>query len=143
MLLTALAPTNAPTKAPTKAPTVNNQPTVPPTSPPASANFNVQLTGMSLSDWDGTAELNFKTTVAANSGNFCGLSGTAICTSEDVFVTSAVRRAIAVEYKLMVSSAAAATSAASELTTYMGSSNFVSDLQETGGGMLTSTIATQ
>ena len=81
--------------------------------------------------------------MAANVGNLCGLSGTTTCTSEDVLVTSAVRRAITVEYKLMVSSAAAATSAASESTTYMGSSSFVSDLQATGGGILTSTIVTQ
>ena len=81
--------------------------------------------------------------VAANAGSFCGFSGTDICTSEDVVVTSAYRRAISVEYKLMVLNAAAATSVASELTTYMGSSSFVSDLQETGGGILTSTITSQ
>ena len=66
--------------------------------------------------------------MATNAGNFCGVAGTAQCTTEDVIIIIAARRDISVSYKLMVYSENAATLAATVLTTYMDSHTFVSDL---------------
>ena len=75
--------------------------------------------------------------VATNAGTHCGPHGTSICSALAVTVRAFARRDISVSFQLNVNSASAIRLARSTLSTYLVSSQFVTDLNNEGGGQCT------
>jgi hypothetical protein len=122
--------TSAPTVTPTPAPTAG-----------FNANFTITLGGISVSSFDSTAQQSFKSVVATNAGSHCGSSGSSICSALDVTISAFARRDIAVSFQLNTNSQSAATEARSTLSTYLESSQFVTDLNNEGGVLASVTSA--
>lgn len=112
------------------------QPTTVSTASQTSANFVVELGGISSDSFDSDAQASFRAVVSNNAGAVCGTSGARACTSTDVTINSYARRSISIDYSLQVSSSAAANSASTTLQAYMSSDAFGADLEAQGGGLL-------
>jgi len=118
--------------------TTTAAPTVMPTTAPTgqhNAAFSANLYGIALSDFDATAKASFMSVVATNAGTHCGPHGTSICSALAVTVRAFARRDISVSFQLNVNSASAIRLARSTLSTYLVSSQFVTDLNNEGGGL--------
>ena len=89
--------------------------------------------------------------VAANAGSNCGSSGTSVCTSDDITISSYsrsscycseyrsevfvwIRRTISVIFTVGMYNSDSADTAVSTLSSYMGSTTFATDLVAMGGG---------
>jgi len=104
-------------------------------------SYTVVLAGVSASNWDSTAENNFKSEVASSAGLVCGSFANATCTADDVVITSSARRNLEVNFYINVYSSAAATSAVTTLSAHIASSAFATALAATGGGLASVTSA--
>lgn len=119
----------APTAVPTPAPTM-----------PARVEAAVVLLGISVDQFNATAQLNFRTTVASASGSVCGPAGayfneTRSCLESDVIITSSVRRDVSVSFYVVTATWEESIVLAARLSPYVNSQNFTSDLVAQGGAL--------
>jgi len=99
------------------------------------ANFVIELVGLLSGDWDSATEDSFKNLIANAMGSICGSDGSSACTSAEVTVSGVSRRSVSVTYSVKAYTASSAATAETTLTTYMGTTAFVADLQAAGGNL--------
>merc|ERR1711988_1211971 len=94
-----------------------------------------QLTGITASDFTESAQVEFKEVIASNAAPSCGPYGTLPCSASDVSIVSFSRRStLDVQWSLQVTDLSAAEARA-QLTTYVNSATFSSDLKAKGGSL--------
>merc|ERR1712195_336054 len=108
--VTSSSPSDMPSSSPSNAPTAATEVTYLLNT----VSYTVVLAGVSASNWDSTAESNFKSEVASSAGLVCGSFANATCTAADVVIT---------------------TTAVSTLSAHIASSAFATALAATGGGL--------
>merc|ERR1712195_98264 len=118
--VTSSSPSDMPSSSPSNAPTAATEVTYLLNT----VSYTVVLAGVSASNWDSTAESNFKSEVASSAGLVCGSFANATCTAADVVITTTARRNLEVNFYINVYSSAAATSAVSTLSAHIASSAF-------------------
>jgi hypothetical protein len=104
---------------------------------PAPAHFieaEIKLTGITVAQFDATAKANFKSVIAA------GMTGVTATDVYDVTATAATRRSgVKVSFKVKVATAAAASSGATTLNTFLsdttGANGFLTKLKAQGGAL--------
>jgi len=94
----------------------------------------IKLTGITVAQFDATAKSNFKSVIAAS------MTGVKASDVYDVKATAATRRAgVKVSFKVKVATAAAASSGATTLNTFLkdttGANGFLKKLQAKGGAL--------
>jgi len=113
---------------------------VTPTSAPTSdyeysSKLTVYLGGISSSQFDSSAQENFKANLADNAGSVCGTSSSSQCTSSDFLISSFVRRSLVVSVQLNVANQASANVGQTALLAYIESSSFLATINGYGGGL--------
>jgi len=102
-------------------------------APPHFIEAEIKLTGITVAQFDATAKANFKSVIAAS------MTGVKASDVYDVKATAATRRAgVKVSFKVKVATAAAASSGATTLNTFLnttGANGFLKKLQAKGGAL--------
>jgi hypothetical protein len=121
-------------KAPAKSPTTKPKPQAKETD---AVTTSVTLKGIAKTDFNKTAQDNFKDVVAAGTGKICGAKGDAACTRKDVTIKIASRRAASVKLSVTIktSSVARAKAGATTLGAFLKGANFKKNLVAKGGAL--------
>merc|ERR1719163_1897374 len=103
-------------------------------APPHFIEAELKLTGITVAQFDNTAKANFKSVIAAS------MTGVKASDVYDVKATAATRRAgVKVSFKVKVATAAAASSGATTLNTFLndttGANGFLKKLKAKGGAL--------